>query len=117
MLTLLMLNVLNSSGPHAGHLCRIAKHVDELLGRNAFLTLPSAPGPAPLKGLPADELNEFRNKALALTCIAGLCGLPQVSLPCALVDGLPVGLGIIGPRGSDLQLLALTRRLSGVLLV
>ena len=31
----------------------------------------------------------------------------QVSLPVATVDGSPIGLGIIGPRGSDEALLDL----------
>ena len=35
----------------------------------------------------------------------------QVSLPVATVDGCPVGLGVIGPRGSDEQLLRLTEKL------
>ena len=37
----------------------------------------------------------------------GLAGFPQVNLPGATtVDGLPVGLSIIGPRGSDATLVA-----------
>ena len=43
--------------------------------------------------------------------IAGLGGLPQVSLPLAAVDGCPVGLSIAGARGSDLMLLRLAARL------
>jgi amidase len=90
--------------------------VDKLLGVDCFITVPSAPGPAPLKGLPGYKMDEFRTKALALSSIAGLCGLPQVSIPCAQVNGLPVGLGIIGPRGSDLALLQMTADLSRLLL-
>jgi len=29
----------------------------------------------------------------------------QVTIPCAKVEGCPVGLGIVGPRGSDEALL------------
>ena len=39
----------------------------------------------------------------------------QVTLPLGSVDGLPVGLGLIGPRGSDLQLLGLTTQLAALL--
>ena len=46
-------------------------------------------------------------------CIAGLGGLPQASLPLAELDGLPLGLSLVGPRGSDLQLLKLARDLLG----
>ena len=39
------------------------------------------------------------------------CWLVQVSLPVAEVDGCPVGLGLIGPRGSDEELLRLAEQL------
>ena len=39
----------------------------------------------------------------------------QVNLPIGTVDGLPVGLGLIGPPGSDEDLLQLTEQLMGVL--
>ena len=35
----------------------------------------------------------------------------QVSLPVAVVDGCPVGLGLIGSQGSDEELLRLTEEL------
>ena len=47
---------------------------------------------------------------MRLLCIAGLCGLPQISLPMAKIDGLPLGLSLIGPRNSDRALIALANR-------
>ena len=44
-------------------------------------------------------------------CIAGLGGLPQISLPMAELGGLPLGLSLNGPRGADMQLLGLARKL------
>jgi amidase len=35
--------------------------------------------------------------------------MPQVSVPGAHVDGLPVGLSILGARGSDAALVALAQ--------
>ena len=55
----------------------------------------------------------YRNQAMCLLCIAGLGGLAQVSLPMARVDGLPIGLSLIGPRGSDTTLLVLAREALG----
>ncbi len=83
----------------------------EVLGSDGFLMLPTAPGPAPLKNTPPEQLNTWRTNLLSLTSIAGLAGLPQVSIPLAQVEGLPVGLSIIGPAGSDEALLELTGRL------
>lgn len=54
------------------------ERLDSILGKDGFIALPSAPGPAPLKACAAEDLEEFRNKALALTCLAGLGGYPQV---------------------------------------
>ena len=39
----------------------------------------------------------------------------QVNLPVATVEGCPVGLGLIGPRGSDEELLRLTEQLLPIL--
>ncbi len=39
----------------------------------------------------------------------GLAGVPQVSLPGATVDGLPVGLSIVAGHGADAALVALAR--------
>lgn len=85
----------------------------ELLGGDAVLVVPTAPGPAPLIGTPAPALDEWRKRMISLTCVAGLAGLPQVTLPVASVEGgLPVGLSLMGPPGSDEQLLALSEQLA-----
>ena len=44
-----------------------------------------------------NEKTGFR-RALSVLCIAGLSGLPQVSMPLATMDGMPLGLSLIGPR-------------------
>lgn len=89
--------------------------MDSVLGESGFLAVPTAPQAAPRLDSGGPELEEFRTKALAITSIAGICGMPQVSLPVAKLPGGPVGLGIIGPRGSDEALLELAQNLSSVL--
>ena len=88
----------------------------KLLGRGDVLCLPSSPRIAPLKNTRTSEKEiTFRNQAMCLLCIAGLGGLPQASLPLATLDGMPVGLSLVGPPGADTQLLALAGRfLAGV---
>lgn len=93
------------------HACRLSAHVRGLLGDDGVLMLPTAPGPAVLCNLPTAELEDWRTRLISLTCIAGIAGLPQLSMPLAAVDGLPVGLSLIGPAGSDEELLALAVQL------
>jgi amidase len=83
----------------------IRRRVRDACGRDGALLLPTAPGIAPLLATPADHLEEFRNRALQLLCIAGLAGLPQISQPAGKAWGCPVGLSLAAPAGSDLALL------------
>jgi len=83
----------------------VAGHMDSLLGDNALLCLPTAPGIAPKLATPAAELEMFRARAFALLSIAGLARLPQISLPLATMAGCPLGLSLIAPRGRDRGLL------------
>ena len=100
----------------AGNIRRrqITAHVESILGSDGVICLPTSPRAAPLLGTPADQVEvEYRNQAMRLLCIAGLCGLPQISLPMATIDGLPLGLSLIGARHSDRALIALARRVMG----
>ncbi len=54
----------------------------------------------------------MRTRIMRLTCIAGLGGLPQVTIPIGMVSGCPVGLSFIGWPGADESLLDLAVRLS-----
>jgi len=90
----------------------IRAHLDALLADGGVFVLPTVPDIAPLCNLPPDETISVRERALALLCIAGLGGLPQLSMPVATVDGCPVGLSLIGARGRDAQLLALAEAFS-----
>ena len=77
-----------------------------LLPAGTILCLPTTPFPAPLRGQPLSVLDPLRDRITSLCAQGGLAGHPQVSLPGATVDGLPVGLSIIGSRGSDASLVA-----------
>lgn len=91
---------------------RIRARIDELLREGDVLCLPTSPRVAPLKDAPSDDLEvQVRQQAMSLLCIAGLAGLPQVSLPLATLDGLPLGFSLVGRWGADTQLLALSQQL------
>lgn len=84
---------------------QIQKQMNVLLGKDGILVIPTAPGPAPLKNGLSGDLNDYRAKAMQLTCIAGLSRLPQISIPISQVNGNPVGLSLIANRGQDRRLL------------
>jgi len=80
-----------------------------LLPLGTILCLPTTPFPAPRKGLPLATLDPLRARINCLVAHGGLTGIPQVNLPGAHVDGLPVGLSIVGARGSDAVLVAVAK--------
>ena len=67
--------------------------------------------PAPERGLPLSQQNPLRDRILCLCAHGGLTGVPQVSIPGAEVDGLPVGLSIVAGHGEDASLVAVARAL------
>ena len=79
--------------------------MDEVFAGGGFLCLPTAVVPAPLRGLPASAKKDVQSRLSRLTCIAGTTGRPQLSMPLGEVNGMPVGISIMGDRGSDEQLI------------
>ncbi|SDO55570.1 Asp-tRNAAsn/Glu-tRNAGln amidotransferase A subunit [Klenkia soli] len=77
-----------------------------LPGGTAVL-LPAASSTAPLVGATAERKATYRAATLRLTCLAGVGGLPSAVAPAALVDGLPVGLALLGAAGGDTALTGL----------
>ena len=71
------------------------------------MLLPSAPGAAPLKGQPDDDVDLYTGRLLMLTSLASLRGTPQISMPLSRADECPFGLSLLGPAGSDAALLDL----------
>jgi len=84
----------------------IATELDALIGERDLLCLPTSPCIAPLRGTASEAVEiDYRRRTMALLCIAGLGGLPQLTIPVATVDGAPVGLSIMARRGKDIELL------------
>jgi amidase len=83
-----------------------------LLQPGTILCLPTTPFPAPFRGLPLPVLDPLRDRITCLCAHGGLAGHPQVNLPGTTVDGLPIGLSIVGARGSDASLVAVARALA-----
>ena len=85
-----------------------------LLPAGTILCLPTTPFPAPLRGQPLSVLDPLRDRITCLCAHGGLAGHPQVNIPGATVGGLPVGLSIVGARGSDATLVAVAQALEKI---
>jgi amidase len=77
----------------------------------AILILPSTGCIAPLLNSSAIELEAIRKQLFQLLCIAGLGGLPQVSLPACNFEHAPLGISLIANYGKDSQLLNIVQDL------
>ncbi|MCX7931320.1 MAG: amidase [Rhodovarius sp.] len=83
-----------------------------LLPPGTMMLLPTAHDLPPCRPAGMEAQIAFRERTLALTCVASLCRLPQVSIPWTQVDGVPVGLSLIAGPMQDAALLAAAEALA-----
>ena len=98
----------------AGRAAVIARMNEVYADGVTAVCLPSTVGPAPPVGQRVSERHALRLRNSALTSVAGNTGRPQISLPLAEVDGLPVGLSLLGDYGADERLLELAGMLGSI---
>ena len=79
---------------------------------NKFLLIPTVADIAPLLNSTKNKLEDFRQKSFQLLCIAGLGGLPQISLPVVSSPEGALGISLVGPKDSDLELLSFAKALA-----
>lgn len=79
------------------------------LGPEVALCVPTTSSVAPVRGqVDYDRTGTgYLPRTLCLTAIAGLCGLPQVSVPFVTGAGLPAGISLIGAPDAEQALIAL----------
>ncbi|WP_166423011.1 amidase [Paraglaciecola sp. 20A4] len=85
------------------------EHINHLFTQCDVIFLPTTPGPAPLLSMAGDDLAHYRNTLMRLTCIAGLCGLPQLHIPLSINSHAPMGFSLIGQKNHDKQLIEIAR--------
>ncbi len=89
--------------------------VRPLLAGGAVMVYPTSPCVAPLLTAEQPEQDRIRQATMGVTAIAGFCGLPEVTLPAGEVDGLSVGLSLVGGPGQDRALLAFACDVAAIL--
>lgn len=87
----------------------VKARVRELVGSDGVVVLPSSASTAPRLDAPPASVDDVRMRTMRITCVAGLSGLPQISIPMRTESGKPYGVSLLGPAGSDLALLRLAK--------
>jgi aspartyl-tRNA(Asn)/glutamyl-tRNA(Gln) amidotransferase subunit A len=92
----------------------IKRDFDELFAAGFdALVAPTSPTPAFRMGAKLDDpVQMYLSDACTLP--VNMAGLPGISVPCGLSEGLPVGLQFIGPAWSELELFRLSRAFEGI---
>jgi len=93
----------NHTGHYYGKAQNLSRQVkqayDTALGDFDLLLMPTLPmtaTPLPKADAPLEEVIQRAFEMLANTCVADITGHPAMSIPCGLVEGLPVGLMLVG---------------------
>lgn len=94
------------------HLQQARSAIREIVGNNTLL-IPTASSTAPMIMPNGDisNIEDARARTLRLTSIAGVGGLPAINIPLQNANGLPCGACLLGPAGSDRQLMELAKEL------
>ena len=88
------------------------RSLQAFLGPEDLLCIPTTPALAPRKGDTPKRSSTgsgYYARTLSLTSVAGIGRLPQVSLPIAEADGVPVGLSLLARHGQDVFLLEVVK--------
>jgi amidase len=103
------------AAPGRGFRRVLQTRVRPLVAGGAVLVYPTSPCAAPKLTANLKSQDAVRQATIGVTAIAGFCGLPEVTLPAAVVGGAPVGLSLVGGFGQDRALLALACDAAAVL--
>jgi aspartyl-tRNA(Asn)/glutamyl-tRNA(Gln) amidotransferase subunit A len=105
-----ILNALEPVEPRPALLSATRKLLVDALGKDGVLLMPTTPQAAFAHGsqAPASQAD--------FTGLANIAGLPALAVPAGRDDdGLPVGVQLVGPAGSESRLIALARTLEPAL--
>ena len=87
----------------------VSERMAEILEGGVVICLPTTVAPAPRLAQRVSDRHTLRLRNSQLTSVAGLSGVPQLSVPLAETNAGPVGFSLMGPRGSDTALIALAQ--------
>jgi len=85
---------------------KVIARMDQLLTENSYLILPTVVDIAPPLDSSPKEFDDFRKNSFQLLCIAGLCGVPQATIPLLTIQDAPFGVSMIARKNMDMHLLS-----------
>jgi len=81
---------------------------DDVLKTHDLMVMPTTPmkaQPLPARGCPREEYVARALEMINNTCPFDASGHPAISLPCGMVDGLPVGMMLVGRQFDEVSVL------------
>lgn len=100
----------SESSKYYQHRAELRRAMEAALGPDKVLCIPSVSEPAPKKNFIAsvDDSGAYYPSTLALCSLSALSGLPALTVPAALIDGVPIGLTMIS--ANEQALLAILQK-------
>lgn len=90
----------------------IENYFDTFLPKDAILVLPTGANIAPLRTASLEDINRERLQSSSLLCVSPLTGTPQITVPLIKHHGVPLGLTLIGPKGTDMELVRFAAKIA-----
>ena len=85
----------------------IIEEVKQVIDDETVLCVPSTASVAPLRTSSDEEINENRAQTSKLLCVSPLTGMPQINLPLAEKEEVPLGISLLSTANSDQELVHL----------
>ncbi len=93
---------------------RIVENINNLLKDNDFILLPASPSSAPTFTDKSDRLSEQYLLADNHLVIANFAGLPSLTLPLGMKNGLPYGISVTGRAFEDLEVFQISKAIEKI---
>ncbi len=111
-------NVDRSQLNEALYLCeKLFTRISQFIKPGDLFCYPTVPMIAPIKGEldNPDKGFDFYRRTMAITCFSAIAHLPEITMPVAHVNNIPVGLSLAGAPNQDEFLLAVAKRVYEVI--
>ncbi|WP_300678623.1 AtzH-like domain-containing protein [Nocardioides sp.] len=102
-------DVTDEAAEAAAEAADVARDAIRAFVGDRILVLPAASSVAPR---PSEDTQAIREATMRLTSIAGLGGLPAVTVPLTTAEGLPCGVCLIAAPGRDKDVLSVVKQLT-----